>query len=96
MYEVKINEQQIKPSRDAAEVLVRTLEDLGIEAEYEEHIDVRKQKIRLARWEDAIYLAEALDDNGIEVEYVDEEEEVEAEGEEEKSNMYMGYRIKTI
>lgn len=54
------------------------------------------QRIKVMNFDAAADLCAALDKLGVEVEYVDEEEEVEAEGEEEKSNMYMGYRIRTI
>ena len=53
------------------------------------------QRIKVKNFDAAAELCAALDKLGVEVEYMDEEEEVEAEGE-EKSNMYMGYRIRTI
>lgn len=53
------------------------------------------QRIKVNNFDAAADLCAALDKLGVEVEYMDEEEEVEAEGE-EKSNMYMGYRIRTI
>lgn len=54
------------------------------------------QRIKVKNFDAAADLCAALDKLGVEVEYMDEEEEVESEGEEEKSNMYMGYRIRTI
>lgn len=58
-------------------------------------VKINEQSIKRASWDAAADLCAALDKLGVEVEYMDEEEEVEAEGE-EKSNMYMGYRIRTI
>ena len=53
------------------------------------------QRIKVKDFVTAAELCAALDKLGVEVKYMDEEEESE-EAVEENSNMYMGYRITTV
>ena len=65
----------------------------GVRDMYE--VVLETQRIKVKDFDAAAELCAALDKLGVEVEYMDEEEESEEEAE-ENSNMYKGYRIRTV